>query len=112
MRSLDVLSEPFVLAGIWNFGISTTYPQAKSLIYKAKQAVPKKIPVKSKLDIRAVFQNFLSPRVGTKWNRTSPKFFYFYLCSNIPTRFQLSWNSLGTWNHFLEPNIGCFRYTN
>lgn len=28
----DVLAKPFVLLEIWNFGISTGYPQAKYLI--------------------------------------------------------------------------------
>jgi hypothetical protein len=47
----DAPSKPFVLAGTWNFGISTGYPPRKCLILKRNQEVPKPIPEKNKLDI-------------------------------------------------------------
>jgi hypothetical protein len=49
--SRDAPSKPFVLSGTWNFGISTGYPQRKSLILKKNPEVPKPIPEIFKLDI-------------------------------------------------------------
>jgi hypothetical protein len=51
MPSQMIPSKPFVLAGTWNFGISTRYPQRNYMILKKNPEVPKQIPIWNKPDI-------------------------------------------------------------
>jgi hypothetical protein len=66
----DMLSSGFVLWKNWNFGISTGYPQAKSLILNGKMTIPEKIPAWNKLYLNRNLCNtkvYSAPR--RTWNK-------------------------------------------
>jgi len=101
-----VLGKPFVLLKSWNSGISTGYPQAKSLILNRKTTIPEKIPVWNKLYKLGIFVVLLF--IST-WNRLESKTRKVLLRNHEKELgafrfqlFQLSSSLIGTWNWQLE----------